>query len=50
MIELAQMTPAEFDDYLDHAVRSCSESRIRSGQWQPGKPPNLPNNLARPSP
>ncbi len=47
MIELTQMTPAEFDDYLDHAVRSYGESRIRSGQWQPGEAPELAEKTLR---
>ncbi len=47
MIELTEMTPAEFDDYLDYAVRSYGESRVRSGQWQPGEAPELAEKTLR---
>ena len=48
MIELTQMTPAEFDDYLDHAVCLRREPDTQR-PVATGEAPNL-RKPARPSP
>lgn len=47
VVELQPMTPGEFEDYLDYAVKAYGESRVRSGHWKRGEAPELAEKTIR---